>query len=327
MTSPDRLGSEYYKQYLTVQGRICYDQICRQLNNRDYSGQTTIMVTNGKNASVDCFSAVKAVRDDHPEYFFLGNKIEFLLHGKKATVNYQVVYPGRDIERVNRLLDKKITGLTNGIWHLSAYMREKTIYERIAKEMKYKNHDDVRDHSVVGPLLMSEGVCEGQNALLILCLRRAGIPCIKIFGKTDTDDWHCWTIAWIDGKPVHCDVTWDNAEKGVVYFDYFNLSDEQMKKDHFKFSDYNIPRCDAEDMDYYHRYRLNVRSFKDLCRRLSVDYSLGTAPIMMHFDYLPESGSFFDEIGKAVKHCRIRDGYCARSNSKKENIALLIGNR
>ena len=77
----------------------------------------------------------------------------------------------------------------------------------IARKLSYNNHSDVRDHNIVGPILMSSGVCEGHNALLLLCFRRIGIPCIKVYGKTKTDGWHCWTIAWINGTPVHCDVT------------------------------------------------------------------------------------------------------------------------
>lgn len=322
MNYPDRLGSEYYRQFLTAQGRSCYDHICDQLNRGDYSGQTTVSVQDRSKASEDCFAAIKAVRDDHPEYFFLGDHFEFVLRGEQGTVKYPIVYSPRDINRVNVQLEKKIGELTRSTKDLTSYSKEKIIYERIAKGMTYKDEDDGRDHTVVGPILLSSGVCEGQNALLILCLRRVGIPCIKVYGKTDKGTWHCWTIAWIDGRSVHCDVTWDNADKGQVYFDYFNLSDAQMKRDHFEFSDSTIPKCKAENMTYYRHYKLNVKSFSDLCAHIENGYKAGALPILINFDYVPVSNSYFQEIDKAIRACRIREGYCARSKAKKENIAI-----
>ena len=325
MNYPDRLGSEYYRQFLTSQGRDCYDHICKQLNLGDYSGQTTIYVTDRAKASEDFFAAIKAVRDDHPEYFFLGDQFEFVLNGTQGTVKYPIVYSKRDIRRVYVQLEKKIESLTRSTKQLSTYSRERIIYERIAKGMKYKDEGDGRDHTVVGPILLSTGVCEGQNALLILCLRRVGIPCIKVYGKTDKGTWHCWTIAWIDGIPVHCDVTWDNADNGIVYFDYFNLSDEQIMRDHYEFSDRTIPKCSTEGMTYFHHYKLCVTSFQDLCAHIEAGYKAGAIPILIHFDYTPESKRYFQEIDNAIRTCRIREGYTARSKAKKENIAIQFG--
>ena len=68
--------------------------------------------------------------------------------------------------------------------------RETLIYERIARSIAYTNNGDVRDHSIVGPVLLSTGVCEGKNALLLLCFRRIGIPCVKVYGRTKTDGRH-----------------------------------------------------------------------------------------------------------------------------------------
>ena len=72
--------------------------------------------------------------------------------------------------------------------------QEALIYKRIAKRINYANHDDAKDHNVVGPILMSSGVYEGHNALFLLCLRRIGIPYIKVYGKSKKGGLHCWTI-------------------------------------------------------------------------------------------------------------------------------------
>ena len=221
---PEKLGSEYYRGFLTRQGQAFYDRINAQLLRGDYSGKTTFSISNPETSASDCFAAYKAIRDDHPEFFYLGFQSEFTRRGRIGTLEYPILYVSEIIDRIRQQVRKKICRIVRGTADLSVFEREALVYERIAKNIAYTNSGDVRDHSIVGPVLTSEGVCEGQNALLLLCFRRIGIPCIKVYGRTNTDGWHCWTIAWINGISVHCDVTWDGAKEDILRFDYLNLS-------------------------------------------------------------------------------------------------------
>lgn len=251
---PDKLGTEFYRGLLTDQGKSFYDRINAQLLKGDYSGVTDFVISDCVSAASDCFAAYKTLRDDHPEYFYLGFQSEFTRCGCKGTLKYPILYTARNIERIRDQMRKCICQLVRGTAGLSMMEREILVYERIAKKLAYENHGDVRDHNIVGPVLLSSGVCEGHNALLLLCYRRIGIPCIKVYGKSKSDGGHCWTMAWIDGKAAHCDVTWDSAEGGRVRFDYLNRSDRQIAADHRGFEGTHIPRCTDETMGYdYHR--------------------------------------------------------------------------
>ena len=240
---PEKLGSEYYRGFLTRQGQAFYDRINAQLLRGDYSGKTTFSISNPETSASDCFAAYKAIRDDRPEFFFLGFQSEFTRRGRTGTLEYPILYAPEIIDRIRQQLRKKIFQIVRGTADLSMLEREALVYERIAKSIVYTNNGDVRDHSIVGPILLSAGVCDGQNALLLLCFRRIGIPCIKVYGRTKTGGWHCWTIAWINGTPVHCDVTWDGTENGIVRFDYLNLSDDQISSDHYDFKCARVPEC------------------------------------------------------------------------------------
>lgn len=200
--------------------------------------------------------------------------------------------------------------------------REILVYERISKKLAYSNHSDVRDHNIVGPVLLSSGVCEGHNALLLLCFRRIGIPCIKVYGRTNTDGWHCWTIAWINGIPVHCDVTWDGTEEGLVRFDYLNLSDNQISGDHYDFKCARVPECTSEALSYYSCRGLCVHSYSDLKARLKKDSQRGISPILIHFSYRPASGDCLKEAQRAFSEERISGNHRLYYHPTLKNLAV-----
>ena len=302
---PEKLGSEYYRGILSQQGRAFYDQINSDLLRMDYSGKSTFQVSAPETASSDCFAAYKAVRDDHPEYFFLGFQSEFTLLGQTGALTYPILYDAETIERIRLVLRKSIYRIVRGTAHMQMIEREKTVYERISRMLSYANHNDVRDHNIVGPILTASGVCEGYNALLLLCLRRIGIPCIKVYGKTGTDGWHCWTITWIEGMPVHCDVTWEKREGGIVCFNYFNLSDDRIANDHFGFRSAHIPACPSDALSFHSRHGLSVGSFSELRQLLRSFASKAASPIQIHFNYRPASGDYLEEVKAALNEEQI----------------------
>lgn len=321
--APNKLGSEYYRGFLTRQGRAFYDCINAQLLRGDFSGKSTFSISNPENAASDGFAAYKAVRDDHPEYFFLGFQSEFTRKGRTGTLEYPILYTPDIIDRIRQQVRKSIYRIVRGTAGLPILEREVLVYERISKKLTYTNNGDVRDHSIVGPILKSEGVCEGQNALLLLSFRRIGIPCIKVYGKTKTDGWHCWTIAWINGIPVHCDVTWDGAKEDVLRFDYLNLSDNQIEGDHYGFKGPRVPVCSTEALTYYSYRGLNVHSYTELRTRLKNDSQRGISPILIHFGYNPTCSGYLSEVKKAISAEHIYGSHKLCYHPGLKNLAIV----
>lgn len=320
--APEKLGSEYYRSFLTRQAKAFYDKMLAQLLRGDYYGETVFSLSNEETATADCFAAYKAIRDDHPEFFYLGFQSEFTRCGKVGTLKYPILYSAETIVRIQQQMRRSIYRIVRGTAGLDTVEREKLVYERIARKLSYANHSDVRDHNVVGPILLSSGVCEGHNALLLLCFRRVGIPCIKVYGKTKTDGWHCWTIAWVNGTSVHCDVTWDGADEGVMRFDYFNLSDNQISKDHYDFRSDNIPKCTSERFGFYTYYGLCVSSFNDVRTRLKNDTDTGVSPILLHFSYSPLSGDYLKEVQRALSIEKISGSHQLFYNPGSKNLVV-----
>ena len=238
--------SEYYRDSLSAQGKRFYDRIVSQFLAEEYSGVTLFPVQDHEHASADAFAAYLAVRDDHPEFFFLGIDMEFSFWGRTGALVYPILYPPETIRRIRNQLRKCIFRIVRGTADLPLIEKETIVYQRIAAMLTYTDNDDVRDHSVVGPVLYASGVCEGFNALLMLCLRRIGIPCIKVYARTVDDKWHCWTIASVYDEPVHCDVTMDRSVNGIVTTRYLNLSDAQIRDDTHAHIRGPVPACTTE---------------------------------------------------------------------------------
>ena len=168
---PGKLGAEYYRGFLNRQGRDCYDHILEQLNKKDYSGvSSSVAIRDISSAASDCFAAYKAVRDDHPEFFFLGFQSEFTRIGHKGILRYPILYSEDIIERVQYQVRKSVCQLVRGTAGLPVIEREILVYERIAKKLSYNNHGDVRDHNIlideVHALLdHGEGATQEEKAL------------------------------------------------------------------------------------------------------------------------------------------------------------------
>lgn len=300
---PDKLGSDYYRGFLSVQGKEYYDMLFEQIQSGNYSG-LSVFSNKGLFSSDDCFAAYQAIREDHPEFFFLGGKGQCIrIYEDRAEFQYPMNYTPEEIRAYQPFLSRQIEKIIKGTSELPEVERETLIYTRIAEELDYDDHDEPRDHNLVGPLDYGSGVCEGYNALLMVCFRKAGIPCISITSEMEDGTFHCWTLTWINGEPVHCDVTWESKKDGVLMYRYFNLSDREIAKSHKGQRNANIPPSNEEGLNYYRHNGLVIRSFRDL-KKLMLAKKGGL--LLFQFDYEPSGGDYIEEIRKALKRAQIR---------------------
>ena len=269
MSEPRALGRCFYRDRLPPgQARRFYDELDRRLAGGDYRAEVPLTLEKWERAYDDAFAACKALRHDRPEYFFLGRQMTFLYRGgQEGKLRLQMLYTPAEIETLQAAFRQKMLPLMAGTAALSLVQREELIYSRLARQLRYQNTRSEREHNLVGPLLTARGVCEGQNALLLYCLRRAGVACVQILGRGRTEG-HCWAVVWLNGEPVHCDVTWEKPGKGAMLYRYFNLTDEQISRDHSGFAGQGLPACRTEAYSYYRLHGHSVCSLAELTGHL-----------------------------------------------------------
>ncbi|MDR1573653.1 MAG: hypothetical protein LBS24_05040, partial [Clostridiales Family XIII bacterium] len=141
------------------------------------------------------------------------------------------------------------------------YEKARAIHDFVAANLWY-DEDAARsgrpssDNTALGALRLGRAVCEGYAKLNAALLRAAGIPAKFVYGYAlgvNGDEWpskvlnpddsnHAWNEAFIDGRWVIIDATWDSGNRyaqgrktesaGVRTYRYFDAAPEAFAADH-----------------------------------------------------------------------------------------------
>lgn len=229
----------------------------------------------------DAFHALWAVLNDHPEIFYIDSRAQAQTTADGLFLNLNPLYSPAQIRRMRKVMDRRIRCLTAGVAHLPVWDREKIVYERIRRSLSYENRHKKYDHNIVGPLMQGIGVCQGFSHLVILAMRRVGIPCIYVSGKAKPEDaiGHAWNLVWVEGKAYHLDVTWEYVhENSALAYAYFNLTDDQIRADHLVVDTEGLPPCDDPRYGYHSHSGTLFRTQEDLTAYLKQAFQTGDGP-------------------------------------------------
>lgn len=114
--------------------------------------------------------------------------------------------------------------------------RAAAIYEKIASQTRYEGealYDDSYEsgHTAYSVITEKRGVCDGIALTYKYLLSECGIRCIVIPGESEGTA-HVWNTVYWDDSWHETDLTWDTASEGNDSMQYFDLSTEEMNKDH-----------------------------------------------------------------------------------------------
>ena len=111
---------------------------------------------------------------------------------------------------------------------MSQYEIAQVYYQWLCEHCRYDDGagDDSLSHLAYGALVNGLAVCDGYTGAYNLLLKLEGIDCTALF-----NDSHIWTVAKLDGRTYHIDVTWGD-QYGRTDMRYFGMSAEQSRKYH-----------------------------------------------------------------------------------------------
>ena len=179
-----------------------------------------------------------------PQYFFSKEKVK----------EYN-----RKIEKVVNLLIDELK-LTEG----SDYEKELKIHDWICKNVSYDMEGSdtnnparmIASHSIIGVFAHHRAQCEGISKAVKVLLNAVDVRCIVVTGESVKNGKrvpHAWNMVNIDGQPYHLDVTWDIGAIEPSFkrtpYDYFNLSDQMIGKEHK--ADTQLPSCLSMQHNYF----------------------------------------------------------------------------
>jgi hypothetical protein len=116
-----------------------------------------------------------------------------------------------------------------------------------------------------GALVEGKAVCEGYSRAFKYLCDTVGIPCELVLGTAEGE--HMWNLVQLNGQWYNSDITWDDPEnKGGDYiaYNYFNLTDSQIAKDHTVDDSCNFPNATSTDLNYFIHENLCAESLEEL---------------------------------------------------------------
>ena len=123
-----------------------------------------------------------------------------------------------------------------------------------ANYLKYQNHEisdmPKEDYQAYGILGLGSGVCQSYAYAYSWCLDELGIE--NYYVTSDSLN-HGWNTVYLDGKPYHVDITWDDPVwdiSGRVEHDDCIVSTAELNETH-NATDFDTSPCDSTFDDYY----------------------------------------------------------------------------
>jgi hypothetical protein len=263
----------YHYKTLSVNERLAYDKLLSSYLKLEK--EITLPLLSSSSVS----KILSALRRDIPELFYVDFRNDFkqfqwIEKWNKIVLNSSFLYTNTAIKLYKGQLKTAIQNFLDNhpFQNLSKFQKELMVHDYLASGTIYNTEDtdDVENSTIVAPLIMKCGVCEGYAKTFKLLCDRVGITSMIIFGDTvstfsNSSGPHAWNMVKINGKCAHVDVTWDSSPSfpptGILY-DYFNISDSEISKNHiWERSEY--PPCDSNDLNYYYYTKSVVANFDE----------------------------------------------------------------
>ncbi|BCN32722.1 transglutaminase domain-containing protein [Anaeromicropila herbilytica] len=212
------------------------------------------------------------LRLDCPEIFY-ASTFHYSFYEDSTLIRMKPVY----LFEKNKIREHQIA-MTSRVEKLARIVKDKSdlekelyIHDFICENVTYDKLKKQYSHEIIGPLGHGVGVCEGiAKSVKALC-DQLSIPCIVVISENNPEKnikyRHAWNVIKIHGVWYHLDATFDNTlGKKEVRYDYFNLDDKSIFKDHEPVI-YKIPACIEGDHFYYKEKKLSFTKLEDVAKR------------------------------------------------------------
>lgn len=230
-----------------------------------------------------------------PQYFFDKTKVKEYNRKIEETVNALAAQleltKGSDYEKAQKVHD---------------WLCMNVEYDMLGADM----NEPVRvitAHNIVGVFAHHRAQCEGIAKAVKVLLNAVDVRCIVATGVAHSEREngpHAWNIVNLDNTPYHMDVTWDigamEGAKETISYDYFNITDEMIERDHKK--DGILPSCNSLELNYFTKNQLVFDSKSRLLAYIEKLVSAGEREFYFRSECKLSSADVINEISRIVMH-------------------------
>lgn len=203
------------------------------------------------------------IRMDCPDIFYsVSFTYRYYADSTMVELTPQYLFPKNKIKEHRQAMESRVKKLALQAKDLDEKGKELFIHDFIVKNVKYDKLKKEYSHEIIGALGNGVAVCEGMaKAVKILC-DELNLWCIIVLSEANPEKGikyrHAWNVIRIGGQYYHLDATFDNtlSKDGTVRYDYVNLSDKQIFRDHEP-AIWKVPACSDSDCFYYKEKKLS----------------------------------------------------------------------
>lgn len=198
----------------------------------------------------DLTSAFWACDYDNPKLLNIDNGYEYTYSGSRI-YSIKVIYcknAQQTAAALKNVAEKTADVIAQAKNLPSDYERVKLFHDWIINRTVYTSSGHISISETDGPILYGKALCEGYSRAFEYLCQSVGIECVCVSGTARSSTGsgkHMWNMVKLDGKWYHIDVTWDDpittSGKQVLEYNYFLLSDLQIKKDHTVNTYFKVP--------------------------------------------------------------------------------------
>lgn len=260
----------YYYNHLNKQAQAVYFAILKGI--KDLEKEFLIPVCDGK-MLYDIFFRVRL---DHPEIFWATSfKYKHYVDSSNLIFVPEYLFEKGKIQEHQKAMRARVDKLVRPVQDKTDLEKEKYVHDFICQNVRYDKLKKPYSHEIIGPLGQGVGVCEGIAKSVKILLDSLNVPCVIALCGNNPEKGikyrHTWNVIKIAGKYYHMDATFDlsltkNGDVNDVRYDYFNLSDKQIFKDHEPLIA-PVPVCDDSDHFYYKEKKISLTKPEDVYKR------------------------------------------------------------
>lgn len=213
------------------------------------------------------------IRMDCPEIFY-SVRFSYKYYEESSFVEMipEYLFKADKIREHRQAMKSRIEKLARQAKDLDEKGKEVFIHDYLVQNVKYDKLKKEYSHEIIGALGNGVAVCEGiAKSVKALC-DALNIWCIVVIAEANPDNGikyrHAWNIVKINGKFYHLDATFDNniTKDEIVRYDYFNLSDKQIFRDHEPLV-WKAVECTDSDNFYYKEKKVSWTTVEEVRKR------------------------------------------------------------
>lgn len=300
---PIQAENYYGWQYLKKKGSAA-EQKAYQAFESAFSQFNDTLSFDFKVTTGELERAYQIYMEDHPEVFFLGSAA-YSTDSHDNVLNFTVKsdmisLPRDTIIQMKHTAQDKAYDIILKLFPNGVYKNEietvRAIHDYLVNNIKYDTtHKAENSHNMYGALINGTAVCEGYAESFMYITRLCGIECIMVNGTLSGVS-HVWNMVKLDGEWYHIDVTSDDpilkGGEQVLRFEYFNLTETEIKKSHvIKDNIIDVPKATATKYNFFKYYGLEYSAINNDAFISSISFSMKNGYDTAYFKFINHTPS------------------------------------